>query len=416
MLTITGAITFALELSAAGIIIQYWNRDLNIGIFIAVFWVIFTSVNLLPVSFYGEIEFWFASIKVTTIVGFIIFAICIDAGAGKQGYLGFHNWAHPGPFAPYLLNSDGATAKFVGFWAVLIQAGFSYQGTELVGIAAGETANPRKTVPVAIRKTFYQILFLFCLTIFFIGLLVPYDNPNLFSSASDASASPLVIAANLAGVKGLPGLINAILLTAVLSAANSNVYSGSRIIVGLCAEGLAPKFLAKTSEGGVPYNAVAFTAVFGLLGFLNISSGGTNAFSWLLNISGVAGLISWACINLCHISFMRALSVQNLPRSMLPYKAPLQPWLAYYGLFLNVLVILTQGFTAFIPWDTMGFFVAYLSLILFVVLFVGHKVGFRTRIVRPEEADLDTGRGGVDEIVFEERVPKNVFERLWRWV
>jgi len=373
-------------------------------------------VNLLPVSFYGEIEFWFASIKVITIVGFMVFAICIDAGAGKQGYLGFHNWVHPGPFAPYLLESQGATAKFVGFWAVLIQAAFSYQGTELVGIAAGETDNPRKTVPAAIRKTFYRILFLFILTIFFIGLLVPYDNPDLLSSASDANASPFVIATGLAGVKALPGLINAVLLTAVLSAANSNVYSGSRIIVGLCAEGLAPKFLAKTSKGGVPYNAVVFTSAFGLLGFLNLSAGGTNAFNWLLNISGVAGLISWACINLCHISFMRALAVRNTPRSILPYQAPWQPWLAYYGLFFNVLIILTQGFTAFIPWNTANFFVAYVSLILFVVSFVGHKLVFRTKSIRPEEADLDTGRKEVDELVYDEKVPANAWERLRSWI
>ena len=197
------AITFALELTAAGLIIQYWDASLNIGIWIGVFWVIFTGLNFLPVRAYGEIEFFFASIKVITIIGFMIFAICVDAGVGQQGYLGFHNWVHPGPFAPSLLeqvNNDMPLAKFIGFWSVLIQAGFSYQGTELVGIAAGETANPRKTMPSAIRKTFYRILFLFCLTIFFIGLLVPYDNEDLMSDSSDASASPLVIAAKLAGM------------------------------------------------------------------------------------------------------------------------------------------------------------------------------------------------------------------------
>lgn len=404
-----------MELTAAGIIIQYWNASLNIGIWIGVFWAVFFAVNLLPVSFYGEIEFWFASIKVITIVGFMIFAVCVDAGVGKQPYLGFHNWVHPGPFAPYLLNSTGAKAKFVGFWAVLIQAGFSYQGTELVGIAAGETDNPRKTVPSAIRKTFYRILFLFCLTIFFIGLLVPYDNPNLLSSASDATASPLVIAANLAGIKVLPGLINAVLLTAVLSAANSNVYSGSRVLVGLCNDGLAPAFFKKASSGGVPYYAVAFTSAFGLLGFLNLSSSGGNVFNWLLNITGVAGFITWACINYCHIAFMRALAVRNVPRSALPYKAPLQPWFAWYGLFFNILIILTQGFTAFIPWDTSSFFVAYVSLILFIVLYVGHKLVFRTKPVKPELADLDSGRKEIDTMVFEDRIPTNAWERFWSW-
>lgn len=152
------AITYALELTASGLIIQYWRPDLNIGIFIGVFWTVITATNFLPVSFYGEIEFWFATVKVLTVVGFIIFAICIDAGAGQHGYVGFYTWNNPGAFAPYLIEDNEALGKFVGFAAVLIQAGFSYQGTELVGIAAGETDNPRKTVPAAIRKTFWRII------------------------------------------------------------------------------------------------------------------------------------------------------------------------------------------------------------------------------------------------------------------
>jgi amino acid transporter len=119
------AITFALELTASGLIIQYWAPDLNIGIFVGVFFVVISALNYLPVSFYGEIEFWFASIKVITVIGFLIFAICIDAGAGQNGYLGFKTWQNPGAFAPYLVEDNEALARFVGFWAVLITAGFS---------------------------------------------------------------------------------------------------------------------------------------------------------------------------------------------------------------------------------------------------------------------------------------------------
>lgn len=115
--------TLALELTATGLIIQYWDSSLNIGIFIAIFWVVITAINFLPVSFYGEVEFWMSSIKILTVLGFIIFGVCIDAGAGSQGVLGFSTWSDPGAFAPYLLDSDGAMAKFVGFWACLIQAG-----------------------------------------------------------------------------------------------------------------------------------------------------------------------------------------------------------------------------------------------------------------------------------------------------
>lgn len=316
--------------------------------------------------------------------------------------MGFHTWSTPGAFAPYLLESKGSTAKFVGFWAVLIQAGFTYQGTELVGIGAGETANPRKTVPSAIRNTFWMIFVFFLAIIFFVGLLVPYDNPTLMLGGDDASSSPLVIAAKLAGIPVIPGLINGVLLTVVLSAANANVYSGSRMIIGLADAGCAPKWLAKTTRSGVPYNSVAFTAAFGLLAFMNLSSNGGEVFNWFMNISGVAGFISWGCINLCQINFMRILKKRGIGRESLPYTGMGQPWFAYYGLFFNVLIILTQGFTAFMPWNTADFFIAYLSLIIFVALYLGHKLVFRTKLVNPMEADIDTGRLQPETEVWEE--------------
>ncbi|KAF2164219.1 hypothetical protein M409DRAFT_56909 [Zasmidium cellare ATCC 36951] len=410
------AITYALELTASGLIIQYWAPDLNVGIFIGVFWLVITAINFLPVSFYGEVEFWFASIKVITVIGFLIFGICIDAGAGQQGYLGFHYWKHPGAFAPYLITDNDSLAKFVGFWSVLIQAGFSYQGTELVGIAAGETANPRKTVPAAIRKTFYRIVFFFVFTVFFIGLLVPYDNPDLLSDDTNATASPMVIAAKIAGVQVLPGIINAVLLCVVLSAANSNVYSGSRILVGLADERSAPAILKRTTAGGVPYVAVACTAAFGLLGFMNESSSGGTVFNWFLNITSIAGFISWTCINISHIGFMRALKARGQSRDTLPYKAMWQPWFSWYGIFFNSLIIITNGFTAFIPWNTSDFFVAYVSLLLFAVLYVGHKIIFRTSFVKPVEADLDSGRKEIEEMYFEEVTPTTPWGKFWAWI
>ncbi|KMU87858.1 histidine permease [Coccidioides immitis H538.4] len=275
------AITFALELTATGLIIQYWKSSISIAIFIAIFWVVITVINLLPVSFYGEIEFWFSTIKVLTVIGFMIFGICMNAGVGQQGYLGFTYWKNPGAFAPYLLD---------------------------------------------------------------------------------------------------------------VIAANCNVYSGSRIAVGLAQVGSAPRFLGKTTSRGVPIWSVLFTSALGLLGFLNLSNDGSVVFEWFMNISSIAGFISWSCINGCHIRFMSVLRSRNISRDSLPYKAPFQPYLAWYGLFFNVLIIITQGFTAFIPWNTTNFFIAYVSLILFAVLFIGHKVIFRTKPVELFAVDIDTGR------------------------
>ncbi|MBO1765160.1 hypothetical protein JQN64_28735, partial [Escherichia coli] len=171
-------------------------------------------VNFLPVDIFGEFEFWFALIKVVALVGFWIYAICMNAGVGNQGYIGFKYWNSPGAFAPYL--AAGPVAKFVGFWAVLIQAGFAYQGTELCAIGAGESANPRVTMPRAIRKTFWSIFILFVFTIFFVGILIPYDNEALQIGDTNAGSSPMVIAFQLAGVSALPDIFNAILLTVVL--------------------------------------------------------------------------------------------------------------------------------------------------------------------------------------------------------
>ncbi|KAK1989128.1 amino acid permease [Colletotrichum cereale] len=383
------SVTFALELTAAGVIIQYWNGDLSIAIFISVFWLVFTALNFMPIRLFGEVEMWFASIKVVTIVGFVLFAVCVNAGVGSRGYLGFRYWADPGPFNAAIV--DGAAGKFIGFWSVLITAGFSYQGAELVGIGAGETKDPEKSVPSAVRWTFWGIFGLFISTVFFVGLIVPSDDPSLQLDSQDASASPLVIAANLAGVRILPDIINAVLLTAVLSAANSNVYSGSRILVSLANEGCAPRFMTWTNRCGTPYMAVATTSAVGLLAYMNLSADGGVVFDWLLNVTAVAGFISWSCINVCHLRFMAALDAQNIPRSTLPYTAPLQPYLSWYGLFFNVLIILTNGFAVFIEWSTSDFFTAYVSLILFVVLLIGHKLFNRTWPLKAIEADVTTG-------------------------
>ena len=333
---------------------------------------------------------WLSSLKVITILGFIIFGICMAAGAGAEGVIGFRYWNDPGPFAEYIL--EGATGKFVGFWAVLIQASFAYQGAELVGVGAGEARDPRRTVPRAIRTTFWGIMVLFVVSIFLLSMLVPSDDPSLLTEVSNASASPLVIAAMRGGVRALPDIINAVLLTAVLSAANSNVYSGSRILVALADEGQAPSIFRLTDKHGTPYVAVAVTSVFGLLGFLNLSSDGGKVFTWFLNISGVAGLITWATTCGAYLCFSRAMRAQDVSRHELPYRSPWQPWTAWYGLVMNVLVAMTQGFTCFMPWNTADFFAAYVSLMLFVVLWAGHKVATRSSLVDAREADLVRGR------------------------
>lgn len=383
------AITYALELTAAGLIIQYWDESLNIAIWIASFWVIFTAVNFLPVRWFGEIEMWFSTIKVVTIVGFVIFAICINAGVGDEGYIGFKYWRSPGPFAEHEVSGDAG--KFVGFWAVLVTAAFSYQGTELVGVGAGETKNPEKNIPSAIRWTFWGIFALFIATVLFVGLDIPHNLTALNSSATNASASPLVLVAQRAGVRVLPDIINGVLLTAVLTAANSNVYSSSRILVALANEGFAPGWVMRTNRYGSPYIAVILSALVGLLGFLNLSQDGTMVFNWLMNISATGALVTWTLISVCHLRFFKIMEAQGINRQDLLYRAPLQPYLTWYGLIFNALILITSGFTVFFDWSTSEFFSSYISLILWIVLYIGHKIIYRTKLIPLSEADVKLG-------------------------
>jgi amino acid transporter len=225
-----------------------------------------------------------------------------------------------------------------------------------------------------------------------------------------------VIAAQLAGVDVLPGIINAVLLCVVLSAANSNVYCGSRIIVGLAESGSAPKFMLRTTKKGVPYFAVTFTASFGLLGFMNLSDNAGEVFGWFLNITAIAGFIAWTCINITHIFFMKALAARGQSRDTLPYKAFWQPYFSYYGMVFNIIIILTNGFTAFMPWSTKDFFVAYISVFIFVTLYAGHKIVTRSKFVKPIDADLDSGRREVDEMHIEEVEPKGAWQKFWAWM
>lgn len=397
-------ITFALELSVVGQIIDFWTFAVPLAAWIAIFWVLLTVMNLFPVKFYGEFEFWVASIKVIAIIGFIIYCLCMVCGASKKlnGPVGFRYWRHPGAFGPGIISKGINEARFLGWFSSLINAAFTFQGTELVGVTAGETANPRKAVPRAIRQVTARILIFYILSLFFIGLLVPYNDPKLTSSDSYISSSPFIIAIENAGTDVLPHIFNAVILTTIISAGNSNVYVGSRILYGLAKEKLAPGFLCKTSKGGVPYYAVFATSAFGALAFMETSTGGQNAFNWLLNITAVAGFFSWLFISLAHIRFMQALKFRNISRDDLPFKAMLMPGLAYYATFFMLIIIILQGFTAFAPkFSVSDFFAAYISIFLFIGLYCAFQAYFRTSFMRPLHAiDLDSGRRHLDSIVW----------------
>jgi yeast amino acid transporter len=280
-------IILPLELTASGITVGYWNSGINIGVFITVFLVLVVIINLCGVRGYGEAEFVFSTVKIIAVVGFIILSIVIDCGgAPKGGYLGAATWRDPGAFA------NG----FKGVCSVFVTAGFAFSGTELVGLAAAECEDPRKTVPRATKQVFWRVTIFYMISLFLVGLIVPYNNPHLLNSTSsvDIKASPFVIAIQNAGINILPSIFNVVILISVLSVGNSSTYGSTRTMCALAEIGQAPNILAHIDQKGRPITALFVALAFSGLAYINLAPHvGATVFNWLVAVSGLSAFFTW---------------------------------------------------------------------------------------------------------------------------
>ncbi|KOS21101.1 putative proline-specific permease put4 [Escovopsis weberi] len=411
----------AAEASAAAIVIDYWKNSVNVAVWIAIILVVMLLLNILAASVFGESEFWFASIKLITLMGLIIVGIVILAGGApnQKHALGFHYWNSPGAFNQYL-GIPGPTGRFLGFWHASVKAGFAFiTSPELICIAGGETVAPRRNIKKAASRFVWRLAFFYGLGSLVIGIMVPFDNLNLIGS-SDASASPFVIGIQNVGIPVLNHIINAVILTSAWSAGNSFLYSGSRILYTLAITGQAPKFLALTNRGGVPYMAVLFTWTFTLLAFLNVSNSGAKVFNWFVNLSTISGFIAWIVIMVTYFRFRAAIRYNGLYES-LPYKAVLQPYGTWFALLMITLLTLTNGFQVFVhnSFNASDFIAAYITLPIFLVLYFGHKIWKRTSWAIPlHEIDVVTGKKEMDELEAMDvpPVPKGVIQKIWYWL
>ncbi|EXJ81570.1 hypothetical protein A1O1_07634 [Capronia coronata CBS 617.96] len=405
------------NLTAAGLIIQFWRPDLNVAIWITIFGVVIVAINVLHVQSFGESEFWFSIIKVLTMTVLILTCLIISLGGNPHhDRIGFRYWNAPGAFAQHLLT--GNTGYFLGFWACMCQACFAYAGTEVVGMTFGEIPNPKKNIPHAVKQSFYRIVSFYVVGVFVLGMAVPYSNEQLVGAtkhSTSAAASPFVVAITLAGINVFPDIINAALLVFVISAASSDIYCASRCVYGLAKDGQAPRILSRTLANGSPIIAVILSSLFILLGYMNTHKSTATVFQYFVSLMTVLAVLNWIAILLSYIAFRRALKVQGIAINQLPYIGILQPYGAYYALFISVVVVIFQGYNAFIPhFDATTFVLQYLGIVLFVGNVILWKIYKRTRRVRARDLDLVTGRQEIDavEIELEEEKKGFVLKRM----
>ncbi|CAF0934661.1 unnamed protein product [Adineta ricciae] len=401
-----------LELTAAGLVINYWTTSINIAVWITIFLIALLIINLFGVRGYGEIEFVISLIKVIGVVGFIILGIVLVFGGGpKHEYLGGKYWRDPGAFA------NG----FKGICSTFVVAAFAFSGTELVGLAAAEADNPRKTIPQATKQVFWRILIFYIGSLTLIGCLIPYTSPRLLNKSSDydASASPFVIAIEDAGISVLPSIFNALILCAVLSVGNSSVYGASRTLCALAENGQAPKIFTYIDRKGRPLSAVVLSMLFGFVAYINCAEVGSKVFHWLLAMGGLSSFFTWGSICACHIMFRLAWKAQGHTLDELAFLAPFGVWGSIIGLVLNILCLVAQFYLAVFPLDSSPnaeeFFQAYIAVPFILVFYIVWKVWKKTPFMRPSTIDLDTGRRQIDtqQLIDEERAERMAWPR-WK--
>ncbi|AGU14456.1 gamma-aminobutyrate permease [Corynebacterium argentoratense DSM 44202] len=379
------AITVAAELAAAALVMKYWAPNTPGWIWSAIFLAILFGLNALSARAYGEGEFWFALIKVAVVIFFLILGVLMIFGILGGPSPGFSNWT---------LSNGKQSAPFVngaaGVLGVFMIAGFSFQGTELVAVAAGEAEDPDRNVPKAIRTVFIRILLFYIGAIAVIGFLIPFTDPRLLDSAEDNIAvAPFTLVFDNAGVLAAAAIMNAVILTSILSAGNSGLYASTRMLYALAESGQAPKLFSKLNSRGVPIPALIATTAIGALCFISSLIGDGAAYTWLINASGLAGFITWMGIAWCHYKFRRAFLAQGHSVDELPFKAIFFPLGPIVALLMCAFIVAGQNLEVYTGNIDLGTLIsAYVGLPLFLALWWGHKLVTKAPKVDPMEADL----------------------------
>ncbi|KAI9640200.1 hypothetical protein NHQ30_011437 [Ciborinia camelliae] len=410
-------IAIASEVSAAAIVVSYWT-DVTPALVITIGLVAIFLINIANVKFYGEAEVVTASIKVLCFLGLIIVSLVITAGgAPNHESIGFRYWKNPGPFVPYD-GITGSTGNFLAFFSAFINASFSYIGVETVVVAAAETENPHKSIPKAVKRVTYRILFFYVLGTLLIGMIIPSNDPGLVSGAGNANSSPFVIAIKNSGISVLPSIVNACILTSAWSAGNSYCYIGARMIVAMAVDRQAPQVFSKVNRWGVPYWAVLVSFAFGPLAYLSLGSGGASqAFTWLLNLSTVAGLLAWMTLCICYIRYHHACIAQGIDRNDLPFKGRYQPLAAYVGAIGSAIIVIFSGFGVFIKgnWSTANFIASYIGIVIYIAPYVFWKLFKRTKVWSSKDMDLFSGRFDASNAPVEP-IPTTAWGKFLDWL
>jgi AAT family amino acid transporter len=312
------------EAIAAGVYMTFWFPDIPVWVWSLAFAALLLYVNSRSVGNFGTFEFWFALIKVATIVIFVILGAAAIFGVSRPA-VGFHNLTGlPGGFMPH---------GFGGVWMAVIMAIFSFIGTELIAVTSGEAKDPKTAIPAALRTMVVRLVLFYVLALVVLLSFVPWTE----TGAKVVAQSPFVKVFEYTGVAYAAGIMNFVVITAALSSMNANIYLCSRMLFSLSRGGYAPGFLGRLNRSGAPTAAILTSGV-GILAAAAVSRLTPLAYNYLFGIALFGAIFVWIIILLSHLSFRKRHRAEDLP-----VRTPFFPWLQFAGLALLAAILITMG-------------------------------------------------------------------------
>lgn len=321
-------VTCMAEITAVGIYVQFWFPQIPQWLSALIALVAMTVVNLINVKAYGEFEFWFALIKVVTIIAMIILgAGMIFFGFGNHGEpVGISNlWSHGG-FFPHGIE---------GVIMSLVMVMFAYLGVELIGVTAGEAENPEKSIPAAIDKVLWRILIFYVGALLVIMAIYPWNEIG-------TKGSPFVLTFSKIGIPAAADLINFVVMTAALSSCNSGLFSTGRMLYNLALQKNAPPVLGRLSKHGIPYVGILVSSAFLLVGVILNYLVPAKVFIYITSVATVGALYIWGIILVAEMKFRQSLSPEELAR--VTYRTPLWPYASWAALAFLAFVLVLMAF------------------------------------------------------------------------
>ncbi|WP_350402892.1 amino acid permease [Pseudomonas sp. W17] len=306
------ATTVGLEFTAAGMLMQRWFPGVPIWYWSALFVALLFGINALATRAFGEAEYWFAGIKVLAILSFIVVGALVIFGV-----IDLPSGA-PAPMFDNLKGDSLFPNGLPAVFAVMMTVVYAFQGCEIMGVAAGETDQPEKSIPRAVRNVVFRVLIFYVLAVMVLAAIIPWQQAGLVES-------PFVQVFDMVGIPYAADLMNFVILTAILSVGNSGLYASTRILWAMSKSGMAPKALSPLSKQGVPLRALFITLCFALISLMTSFIAADTLFMVLMAVSGMAGTVTWIVIALAQYRFRRQFLREGGQLEQLKYRAPWFP-------------------------------------------------------------------------------------------